>query len=210
MRLAIAGSVAVGELECLAQAIFTIPRYYPCYAQSFLDADDNHEDTSPASVCCIVCPIFLHSPLLYCMEDRTELSHHFVSALHRGLRSIFRQFHQLVENNTRNNRDCFFLLIGFLYLLIPRRPDVFHIGLVDQQYTADLIGWITFSWVGKLLNESKRSADLSIKDVLELNSKTRASRVHNSLKEIILRCTAFISKDPRIYGGFFVDAMAYL
>ena len=88
------------------------------------------------------------------------------------------------------------LLIGFLCLLIPRRPDVFHNGLVvDQQYTTSLIGWITFSWVGTLLKESRRSSDLSIKDLPELDSNTRASRVHNSFKETIPKCRTFTSKD---------------
>lgn len=109
LRLAITASVAVGELASLAQAIFTIPGYYPCYACRCVGEAGNM-DTSSASVCCIVCPIFLHSPLLCWMEDRTELFHHFVSALHRGLCAVFRQFPQLVANNTGNSRDCFWSL----------------------------------------------------------------------------------------------------
>ena len=90
--------------------------------------------------------------------------------------------------------SCF--SVGCLCLLIPRRPDVFHNGLVvDQQYTTSLLGWITFSWVGKLLKESKRSSDLSIKDLPELDSNTRANTIYNSLKGTIPKGTAFTSKD---------------
>lgn len=89
---------------------------------------------------------------------------------------------------------CF--LVGFFCLLIPRRPDVVHNGLVvDREYTTSLLGWATFSWVGTLLKESKRTSDLSIKDLPELDSNTRANTVYNSLKETMPKGTAFTSKD---------------
>lgn len=218
LRSAITASVAVGELISIAEATLRIPGSRFMSADIWLRPVAWVRDllvpetlymlkTSTQTLVLFQCAaLFVHSSstVRFSVGWRAGLSCFTILSL-----LCFEGYMQYLANRvnlwqitlgTAETASC--LLIGFLCLSMPRRPDVFHNGVVvDQQYTTSLLGWITFSWVGTLLKESKRASDLSIKDLPELDSNTRASRVHSLLKGTISKGTTFTSKD--LWGFLF-------
>jgi len=76
-------------------------------------------------------------------------------------------------------------LQAFLYILLPRRPDVFKNGkLVEQQFTVSLLSRITFAWADNLLNFSVRNRRLDIDDLPELHYSLRSKTLHSEFDSV--------------------------
>ncbi|THC96598.1 hypothetical protein EYZ11_003938 [Aspergillus tanneri] len=83
------------------------------------------------------------------------------------------------------------IMISTFSFMIPRRPDVFHNGIVvDRQFTTSLLGWVSFSWIEPVLRECVHSRNLTIDGLPELDHSTRAETVYNSWKAVLPKRSA--------------------
>lgn len=76
-------------------------------------------------------------------------------------------------------------LQAFLYILLPRRPDVFRDGkLVDQQSTVSFLSRITFSWADTVLKFTARKKSLDIDDLPELHKAMRSKTLRSDFDNV--------------------------
>ncbi|KAL1965879.1 hypothetical protein VTN77DRAFT_5012 [Rasamsonia byssochlamydoides] len=74
---------------------------------------------------------------------------------------------------------------GLLYVLLPRRPDVFHNGKpVDRQFTVSLLARLTFAWVDRLLKFAIRNRGLEIDDLHVVDNATRSINLRAKLETV--------------------------
>ncbi|KAL2004890.1 hypothetical protein VTN00DRAFT_3163 [Thermoascus crustaceus] len=76
-------------------------------------------------------------------------------------------------------------LQAFLYILLPRRPDVFKNGkLVDQQSTVSFLSRTTFSWADTVLKFTMRNRSLDIDDLPELHNAMRSKTLRSEFDNV--------------------------
>ncbi|KAB8207314.1 hypothetical protein BDV34DRAFT_223557 [Aspergillus parasiticus] len=72
--------------------------------------------------------------------------------------------------------------IGLLSSMMPRRPDVFHNGiLVDRQFTTSLLSRVSCSWVEPVLRKSEHSKHLAIDSKAQFVSQLGLMVVNTSI-----------------------------
>lgn len=77
------------------------------------------------------------------------------------------------------------LALSIVYLLVPRRPDVFlHDKLVDRQYSGPLLYRITFGWADPLLKFAIRNQGLEIDDLNSIDNNLRSKGLHANFEAI--------------------------
>lgn len=76
-------------------------------------------------------------------------------------------------------------ITSWLYILLPRRPDVFRDGKpVDRQFTVSLLGRLTFAWVDRLLKFAIRNRGLEIDDLHVVDNATRSINLRAKLERV--------------------------
>ncbi|RAK72684.1 multidrug resistance-associated protein [Aspergillus fijiensis CBS 313.89] len=64
-------------------------------------------------------------------------------------------------------------------ILLPRRPDVFHDGiLIDREFSGSAFSRYSFAWASGLLNYTAKNRTLALTDLPKLRAQTRAETLH--------------------------------
>lgn len=75
--------------------------------------------------------------------------------------------------------------VSVLYILLPRRPDVFRDGKpVDRQFTVPLLSRLTFAWTDHLLKYAVANRGLEIDDLHVIDNATRSVNLRANLESI--------------------------
>jgi ABC-type multidrug transport system fused ATPase/permease subunit len=75
--------------------------------------------------------------------------------------------------------------VSVLYILLPRRPDVFRDGKpVDRQFTVPLLSRLTFAWTDHLLKYAVANRGLDIDDLHVIDNATRSVNLRANLESI--------------------------
>ncbi|RMD44291.1 hypothetical protein DV735_g885, partial [Chaetothyriales sp. CBS 134920] len=97
--------------------------------------------------------------------------------------------------------------------LIPRRPDVFHNGLVvDREHTTSVLGRLTFSWPSTVLNYAIANNGLGYDDLPEINHEIRSHTLREGFdsvgKQDKLWKTLFLSRKGYFIKQWILEAIA--
>jgi ABC-type multidrug transport system fused ATPase/permease subunit len=77
------------------------------------------------------------------------------------------------------------VLLSLLYILLPRRPDVFRDGKpVDRQYTVPLLSRLTFAWGDRLLKFAIQNQGLEIGNLHIVDNATRSVTLRTNLERV--------------------------
>ncbi|RMZ77121.1 hypothetical protein DV737_g4561, partial [Chaetothyriales sp. CBS 132003] len=77
------------------------------------------------------------------------------------------------------------LILTVTSVLIPRRPDVFHNGLiVDRENTVSLLGKLTFSWPATVLDYAIKNRGLSYDELPEISYEVRSRTLRENFESV--------------------------
>ncbi|RMZ80689.1 hypothetical protein DV738_g2708, partial [Chaetothyriales sp. CBS 135597] len=94
------------------------------------------------------------------------------------------------------------LVLTVTSTLIPRRPDVFHNGLVvDREHTVSVLGRLTFSWPSTVLNYAIKNKGLGYDDLPEVNHEIRSRTLRESFESV--------GKQDKLWKALFLSRKGY-